>query len=497
MEIIYLLTGEDYVVVRKSGEHVTHSSRPNVSDGFSRTQNPSTVFPPHPLIHEKKNHQKILELTNQIIHLLTGEVPIRCEDIAVYFSMEEWEYLEGHRDLYKDVMMESHQTLSSLADKSIPIGFNNPISLPDVGTKDKSGYKINTRGKSQKISSTGQSESVKYLSQASPAFSQGGYMDMDIYIPTKHTQTEYPSTQIKGESALYEEGNLADINTNTEHIQTDYQFTAIREESELHVKGNLTDFDIYKPTENTMTDYTSTYILDYNNESMDAETNNLSEMKWTTVCDKSAYTPHKRSRRAKGMFNCLECQKSFTSNSALIKHQTAHNRNTLMCSECGEQFHLKMDLVTHQRIHAGGKLFVCSECGKHFFYKSDFLKHKKYHMREKLFACTDCGKSFIQKIHLVTHQKIHTGEKPFVCSECGKRFTQKPHLLRHQMTHTGEKPFSCSECGKYFSNNAYLIIHQRVHTGEKPFPCSQCGKSFTNTSNLFRHQRKHEGRKSF
>ncbi|KAM8923993.1 gastrula zinc finger protein XlCGF66.1-like [Pelodytes ibericus] len=108
LEILYLLTGEDYMVVKTPG------SSPRVSEGSCRTQISSTEPPPHSLIHQKNNDQKILELTNKIIQLLTGEVPIRCEDVTVYFSMEEWEYLEGHKDLYTDVMMETHQTLSSL-----------------------------------------------------------------------------------------------------------------------------------------------------------------------------------------------------------------------------------------------------------------------------------------------------------------------------------------------------------------------------------------------
>ncbi|XP_077155010.1 gastrula zinc finger protein XlCGF66.1-like [Ranitomeya variabilis] len=106
LEIIYWITGEDHTVVKtSSGECVT----PHVSGGWSRTPSDITEPPPHSLIHE----QKILELTHRITELLSGEVPIRCQDVTVYFSMEEWEYIEGHKDLYKDVMMEDHQPLTS------------------------------------------------------------------------------------------------------------------------------------------------------------------------------------------------------------------------------------------------------------------------------------------------------------------------------------------------------------------------------------------------
>ncbi|KAM3938604.1 gastrula zinc finger protein XlCGF66.1-like [Leptodactylus fuscus] len=110
LEIIYQLTGEAYTIVKKTSSGRCQSP---VYEGYGGTLNPIPGPPPHPLIQEEINGQKILELTNKMLELLTGEVPIRCQDVAVYFSMEEWEYLEGHKDLYKEVMMEDHQPLTS------------------------------------------------------------------------------------------------------------------------------------------------------------------------------------------------------------------------------------------------------------------------------------------------------------------------------------------------------------------------------------------------
>ncbi|KAM3940463.1 oocyte zinc finger protein XlCOF29-like [Leptodactylus fuscus] len=110
LEIIYQLTGEDYTVVKKTSSGRCQAP---VYDGYGGTLSPILGPPPHPLIQEEIDGQKILELTNKMLELLTGEVPIRCQDVAVYFSMEEWEYLEGHKDLYKEGMMEDHQPLTS------------------------------------------------------------------------------------------------------------------------------------------------------------------------------------------------------------------------------------------------------------------------------------------------------------------------------------------------------------------------------------------------
>ncbi|XP_069602056.1 uncharacterized protein [Ranitomeya imitator] len=109
LEIIFHLTGEDYTVVKTSSDR----SQAPVSEGRGRPLSPILGPPPHSRIHEDINDQKILVLANKMIELLTGEVPIRCQDVTVYFSMEEWEYLEGHKDRYQEVMMEEHRPRTS------------------------------------------------------------------------------------------------------------------------------------------------------------------------------------------------------------------------------------------------------------------------------------------------------------------------------------------------------------------------------------------------
>ncbi|XP_075425427.1 uncharacterized protein LOC142465289 isoform X2 [Ascaphus truei] len=449
LEIIYLLTGEDYIVVKKHGNHVTDSSSPCVPERFCRTQRPIMENPTNSLIHERNNDkklmsEKILEHTNIIIHLLTGEVPIKCDDIAVYFSMEEWDYLDGHKDRYKDMMMENHKNLSSL-DKSIsrstPAGGHTPLCSPDRVNEDNGVVKSDqgTNYLRQNNPSKRQRKAVRIIAKESDSREEENPTVSHNYTPKEH---ERVSTHIKKCN-----------------------------------KGNTNAQKIHK---------------------------NLSGMKYKcSECGKnynkkSAYTIHQRTHTTERLHKCSECQKCFTCNSALVKHQTIHKEVKLFpCSECGKDISCKSVLLRHKRIHRAEKRFSCSKCGKYFAKNANLVAHQRVHTGERPFVCSTCGKCFSKNSDVVRHQRVHTGEKPFGCSECGKGFSNKSDLVRHHMIHTGQKPFACSECGKCFSHSSTLVTHKRVHTGEKPFVCSACGKCFYQNSDLLKHQSVHAVEKPF
>ncbi|CAH2320938.1 oocyte zinc finger -like [Pelobates cultripes] len=257
LEVNYLLTGEDYIVTKRSDDPTIQRSSPFVFRESCKTQSSSTVCPPHSLIHEGNNEQNILELTNQIIHLLTGEV---------------WKHLKGQKETYKEVMMESHHPLISL-DGSINrneiSGLYTSVSSPDYITKDNkitSNQKINCMAVS-----TPSGKSLSYETRESEVVTL-----RDINSPIEHIQTEDPSTHIKEESDSCEEGNLpdTDIYTPTEDAQIEYPPAHIKEESVSLEETNVAEAAIYTINRDIQMDYTSNCEL-ASNENQILISNNI------------------------------------------------------------------------------------------------------------------------------------------------------------------------------------------------------------------------------
>ncbi|XP_073538483.1 oocyte zinc finger protein XlCOF8.4-like [Phyllobates terribilis] len=455
LEILFRLTGEDYTVVKKTSSECCQAP---VSEGWGRPLSPITGPPPHPLIHEDINDQKILELIYKMIELLTGEVPIRCQDVTIYFSMEEWEYLEEHKDLYKDVIMEFPQNLTSpvlSSKRTTPERCPRPLLPQDCKEEDPD------------VPQDHQGEDLPHINTT------------ETYVRSdERCKEEIPTDNYTDDCTRSAEGHLIvsgfAANNCSRTSDTCEEHVIFTDTPEGHLRQNLSP----DPSQQVLSSASSKTNMQNKNQSSAGE-------------NEIAYIGEK-------LYSCSECGKYCKSKSKLVTHQRIHTgEKPFLCSECGKCFTEKSILITHQRIHTGEKPFSCSECGKCFNWKGSLRTHWKSHTGHKSFSCSECGKRYSQKAKLVIHQRTHTGEKPFSCSECGRCFNHRGNFVRHQLTHSGKKPFPYSECGKNFISKSKLVVHQTSHTKEKPYSCSECGKGFRDKSEFSIHQRTHTGEKPF
>ncbi|XP_073536837.1 uncharacterized protein [Phyllobates terribilis] len=507
LEILFRLTGEDYTVVKKTSSERCQAP---VSEGWGRLLSPITGPPPHPLIHEDINDQKILELTYKMIELLTGEVLIRCQDVAVCFSMEEWEFLKEHKDLYKDVMMEVPQPLISpvlSSKRTTPERCPRPL-LPRNCKQDNPNVPQDYQGEDLTHIITTETygrdderckeEISTYDYPGDCIRSAKGHVISSDFKADDHgiTQDSYQEYLISSEppSALHNKDLSSDPFhqvLSSDSLQTVEKNNRRDVEHERSHKGE-NPFACLK-CGRCYVDISN--LVKHEKSHTEAKEFSCSE---NAKCFKQNSNLFQSQNTKTGENSCSEYGKCFSDGSKLVVHQRVHiGEKPFSCSDCGKCFTEKSLLVTHQRIHTGEKPFSCADCGKCFNYKSDLTKHQRSHTAEKPFSCSECGKCFSRKSNLVEHQKIHTGQKPFSCSECGKCFKQKWGLVTHQRIHTGEKLFSCTECGKCFNDKSNFAVHQKTHTGEKPFLCSECGLCFIRKSSLVRHQISHTGEKPY
>ncbi|XP_077322524.1 uncharacterized protein LOC143956223 [Lithobates pipiens] len=527
LEIIYLLTGEDYGPMTKK-----HNDPPS-----------------HSLTARRSDDKKILEVTQKMMELLTGEVPIRCQDVTTYFSMEEWEYLEGHKDLYKDVMMENQPPLTSpdLSEGLEMVQPGRAIKKESNSVEEQSLFDEDVDTEPENTTVTGKEESeykedlvdgecwTFRTQNPTPKIKEESSHHGNIPVVERPTRFAPIKKKINLEAermSLCKERSLPEVKGDIlkQNIQLDSTWfwdgdrTAMEEnEISVEVHRDPSEINAHPACPTKPPSETKTYSNDGCKNTLTSSYEVLQhQLKYkgprslprlgggAILGQAEKLEKHQPVLTSPKLYSCPECEMTFRVRSKLKRHQKIHTgEKPFSCKECGKCFTERWNLKSHSRTHSKEKPFSCKECGKCFMERSTLKIHLRCHSKERPYSCPTCGKNFIWKSSLVIHLRSHTGEKPYVCSECGRGFNQKFGLKKHQIAHncfsrrshqkrhSGEKPFACSECGKSFSNNLGLQTHKKIHPVDHSYSCLECGKSFLYESELILHKVTDNGERPF
>ncbi|XP_040294933.1 oocyte zinc finger protein XlCOF8.4-like isoform X4 [Bufo bufo] len=308
LEILCLLTGEIYVPMKMFGHHVNN----HVSTGNKR--NKDSIVVPQSL----KNEQRILDLTNKIIELLTGE-NLNIVVVDILPAMDDGADTMCHQQCTNEEVSTYISTDGHGREHEPGM---NPVYCTDHKTEKRD------------IPDDGQNPTSDNTHLLLP----NGH----ILFGCLENGGSLPLTLVDG---LHYAANMTENSFHCSECGKSFVANSqLLRHQKCHKKVKLYG------CQNCGKSFTRNSIL----------------------------IKHQRIHKGERPYECSECEKCFRKRSDLIRHQRIHTgEKPYLCQECGKGFNQRSHLLRHYRTHTGEKPFSCLECGKCFTNTSSLAAHQK------------------------------------------------------------------------------------------------------------------------
>lgn len=202
-------------------------------------------------------------------------------------------------------------------------------------------------------------------------------------------------------------------------------------------------------------------------------------------------------------YQCDLCPKRFHWQSNLKAHRPTHFDGCTRCDICKRKFDSCEELELHGTFHSANVQFQCVWCEKSYTSRHKLHYHiKNSHVKLPSYQCEECDKSFKFLQQLKIHRIVHTDKKPR-CYLCNKTFLTKYNLQSHLTSHVSTKSFECDICSIKFTYKRNLYIHLKRHAlarvqnstdfqnllkerrkNMKKLKCGTCGREFAYRKSL-------------